>query len=261
MTSGHSCVTGLRPIFTLLILLFLVIPPASQGADATDDARLKALILEVIRENPEVIYESLNTYLKNQRQAQADQELEQSFKNRREFTVPPHSPWQGSSEAPITIVEFTDFQCQYCARGAATLKQLARKYTGKIKIVFRHNPLKFHEQARPAALAAMAAHEQGKFWEYHDLLFQNVQRFSEEIYVELAGQLELDLERFNRMRASESVAQQVDADLQKAQEHKFTGTPMFIVNGIVVHGAKPMDYFSKVIDRLLEEQAAATPES
>lgn len=223
-----------------------------------DDARLKELILDVIRENPQIIYESLDTYLKKQRKAQANQELETSFKNRVAYQFPPHAPWKGVAEAPITIVEFTDFECRFCAKGAGTLKELEKKYAGKIKIVFRHNPLKMHAEALPAAKAAMAAHQQGKFWEYHDLLFANMDRLNNETYLELAGQLELDIDQFNQGRASDAITSQITADQQQATAHKFTGTPMFIVNGVVVQGAKPISYFSTVIDRLLKEPPAGS---
>jgi protein-disulfide isomerase len=218
-----------------------------------DDARLKELILEVIKENPQVIYESLDNYLKNQRKAQAAQELENSFKNRVEYQVPSHAPWKGAADAPITIVEYTDFECTFCAKGAGILKELEKKYPGKLKIVFRHNPLKMHTEALPAAKAAMAAHQQGKFWEYHDLLFENMKHLNEDAFVDLAGNLELDMDQFNAERGSEAIAQQIAADQEQAVAHKFTGTPMFIVNGVVVQGAKPATYFSTVIDRLLTE--------
>ncbi len=245
------------PIGCLAAFLIFVNPTWGQ-TPPMNEAQLKALILEVIRENPQVIYESLDTYLKGQRQAQAEQELENSFNNLVEYKIPPYAPWKGSAEAPITIIEFTDFECSFCAKGAGILNQLVLKYPDKIKIVFRHNPLEMHAQALPAAMAAMAAHQQGKFWEYHDLLFQNMRQLGEETFVALAEQLELDLDRFNLDRTSEAISQQISADSQRAKELKFTGTPMFMINGVVVQGAKPISYFSQVIDRLLKEQAAGS---
>ena len=229
------------------------------GEDITvDKAQLEALVLEIIRENPQVVFQTLNSYLKEQRQAKADQELEASFLKRVPEPIPEHAPWKGAAEAPITIVEYTDFECRFCAQGAGILNQLLAKYPNQLKIVFRHNPLEMHPEARPAAKAAIAAHQQGKFWAYHDLLFKNMQRLSDETYLKLAEELQLDLVQFNRDRASAAIEEQVAADQQRALMHRFTGTPMFIVNGVVVQGAKPLSYFAKVIDRLLSEKSPSS---
>jgi protein-disulfide isomerase len=143
------------------------------------------------------------------------------------------SPIFGKAEAPIAIVEYSDFQCPYCARVTPLLKELHKKYPDKVKLVFKHFPLSFHQAARPAAIASLAAHEQGKFWEMHDALFENQRGLKPDNMAEFAEKAGLDLERFKKdMEAKEAeYAKLVDADFRQGQSVAVRGTPTLYING------------------------------
>ena len=108
------------------------------------------------------------------------------------------SPIKGNPNAPVTVVEFSDFQCPFCARSLPLLKQVADKYPDQVRIVYKHFPLNFHAQARPAAIAAIAAQEQGRFWEYHDVLFENIQKLGTADWDGFAKEAGLDVARFKK---------------------------------------------------------------
>lgn len=218
-----------------------------------DEAAVRKLVLDVIRENPKVIYEVAIDYARQQKEQARRKELERNFSNRIKVSVNPSDPVKGPADAAITIVEFTDFQCPYCARGAGVIDDLFEQYPGKIKLVFKNNPLKFHKLAIPAAKAALAAHQQGKFWPFYDLLFDNSKELTTELFITIAEQMGLDMQRFSLDCASDQIAAQITADRQQAIAHGFTATPTFVVNGVVVVGSQRLDYFKTVVNRLLSE--------
>lgn len=140
------------------------------------------------------------------------------------------SPLRGSAEAPVTMVIFTDFQCPYCIKLVPLLDQVMEKYKGKIKLVFKNMPLQFHEMAEPAARAALAANEQGKFWEFHDKLF-TVEQLKPEAITTVATSLGLDMARFNTDMQSPMIRQKLNKDMLDAQKAGVTGTPTLYING------------------------------
>lgn len=164
------------------------------------------------------------------------------------------SPVRGPEEAPVTIVEFSDFECPFCRRVTPTLEKIREQYPERVKIAFKHLPLSMHRRARPAHLASEAAHRQGRFWEMHDKIFANPRDLSEEAYVRYAEEIGLDVERFKADMASEDVADAVDADLRVASSLGVTGTPGFFVNGRFLRGAQPYESFKRLIDDELAEQ-------
>jgi len=171
--------------------------------------------------------------------------------NRRYSINTQGSPTKGNANAKLAIVEFSDFQCPFCRRVEPTLDQIAHEYGDKVRIVFKHMPLEMHPKAAAAHLAAEAAHQQGKFWEMHDLIFGNQEAMSPEKYVEYAKQLNLDVDRFQKDVASAQVKARIDADEQEAQKLGVTGTPSFFVNGRFLSGAQPFDAFKQLIDQEL----------
>lgn len=183
-------------------------------------------------------------------------EVEQQFKNPAKIDLN-GSPVKGPNNAKITIVEFSDFQCPYCRRGYETMEQVAKMYPNDVKIAFKHFPLPFHNEAEPAAKAAWAAQQQGKFWEYHEELFKNQDKLGAEYYVQLASSLKLDVEKFKRDMASEAAAKQVKADTEIGQKNGIQGTPGFFVNGVAVKGAYPAEHFKGIIERWLKGAAPA----
>jgi protein-disulfide isomerase len=165
------------------------------------------------------------------------------------------APIKGSSDAPVTIVEFSDFQCPFCSRfHSDTLPQIENEYikTGKVQFAYMHFPLDtIHPQATPAALASECANEQGKFWEYHNLIFQNQQSLGDAGYKAWAQQLSLDTQKFDECYASQKYIGKVRGDLQKGSAAGIQGTPGFLVNGQLVSGAQPFSVFKQVIDAAL----------
>ncbi len=163
----------------------------------------------------------------------------------------------GKPDAPITVVEFSDFQCPYCSRGGETVKQLQKKYPNDVKVVFKHFPLAFHKEAKSASIAAMAAGEQGKFWEMHDLLFQNQKQMKgadmKELTTGFAKQLGLDVAKFQKDFDKPEFGQTVDADMKLGSSLGVRGTPHFFVNGERVSGAQPITKFEEIVKKQLGE--------
>jgi predicted DsbA family dithiol-disulfide isomerase/predicted RNA-binding protein with TRAM domain len=159
-----------------------------------------------------------------------------------------HLSYASQLDAKVAIVEFSDFQCPFCSRVGPTLTRINQEYPEDVKVVFKHLPLSFHNKAMGAAQAAEAAGKQGKFWEMHDLLFQNQRALSDEKYLEWAGQLSLDVEKFNKDMASAEVKNQIESDKREASKLGVTGTPGFFINGRFLSGARPFDSFKTIID-------------
>lgn len=163
---------------------------------------------------------------------------------------------RGAEDAPVVIVEFGDFECPFCRRAAETITTLLGEYDGRIRFVWRHNPLDFHADARPAARGAIAAGEQGMFWEYHDRLFAQPNALSEADLERHATELGLDLPRWRAAFDDPATAARVDADIQAALDVWARGTPQFFVNGRRLMGAQPIAEFRAVIDDALAEADA-----
>ena len=163
------------------------------------------------------------------------------------------SPTVGPEDAKVTIVEFSDFQCPFCARVNPTLTQIQDEYGDQVRIVFKHLPLAFHDKAPAAHAASEAAHRQGKFWEMHDKIFANQREISEENYVIWAGEIGLDVEQFKKDSASAQVKGKVSSDLTEASKLGVSGTPGFFINGRFTAGAKPFSSFKVMIDEELQD--------
>ena len=161
------------------------------------------------------------------------------------------APSKGAPDAKVTLVEFSDFQCPYCARVGPTLERVQQEYGGDVNIVFKHLPLGMHPKAPAAHAAAEAAHRQGRFWEMHDRIFGNQRDMSPERYEEYAQQLGLDLERYRADVASSEVRSRVSADAAEAGRLGVTGTPAFFINGRFLSGAQPYGSFQRVIEEEL----------
>lgn len=174
----------------------------------------------------------------------------------RHDVATPGTP-RGKPDAPVTIVEFSDFQCPFCLRATSVMQELLARYPEQLRIYYRHLPLPNHPRARDAAIAAVCAERQGRFWEYHDQLFADPGAMSEADLRTRAEALELDLAAFDACRASEQAAARVDADMAAADALGVSGTPVFFVNGIRLTGAQPAEKFTTLID---EELAAARTE-
>lgn len=163
-------------------------------------------------------------------------------------------PTIGSPDAPVTIVEFSEFECPYCARYVQeTFPQIDEVYiqTGKVKYVFRHFPLSFHEHAQKAAEASACAEEQGMFWEYHDVLFAHQNALDVASLKQHAEDLGLDVAKFNACLDSGAMAERVQKDASDGASLGVSGTPSFFINGIALSGARPFSSFQDIIEEEL----------
>ena len=162
-----------------------------------------------------------------------------------------HSPVRGAARAAATVIVFSDYQCPYCAKAEKTIRALEERYGSDLRIVFKNLALPMHADARLAAKAGLAADRQGKFWEYHDALFEHqveLDRASLERYAEDLG---LDMRRFRADLDSESVEAQLAEDAAEADRLGVRGTPTFFVNGRRITGAQPLDVFRGYVDAAL----------
>lgn len=163
---------------------------------------------------------------------------------------------KGDANAPVTIVEFSDFECPFCSRYAKEIyPKIIAKYveTGKVKYVFRDFPLSFHQNARKAAEAAECAGEQGKYWEMHDRLFSEGVSGSVPSFKEYAKELGLNRGEFNECLDSGKMGPEVNKDFTDGQKSGVRGTPAFFINGELVSGAQPFENFEKIIEAKLTE--------
>lgn len=162
----------------------------------------------------------------------------------------------GPAGAPITIIEFSDFQCPFCGRVNPALTKARETYGDKIRIVFRQFPLNIHPQAPKAAEAALCANEQGKFWEMHDALFADQQKLAVPDLKAKAAALGVDAARFDACLDGNSMAAQVAKDLEDGQKAGVSGTPALFINGRFINGAVPYEELAKVIDDELARKGA-----
>lgn len=146
------------------------------------------------------------------------------------------SPFLGKKDAPISLVVFSDFQCPFCSKVQPLLDEVLEKNPDNLKVVFKHLPLQMHKQARPAALAAIAADEQGKFWQMHDKLFASSKNLSQENIEKAAKEIGLDMEKFKKDLASPTVQEKLKKDMIDAGKAGVSGTPTLFINGRQVKG-------------------------
>jgi protein-disulfide isomerase len=165
------------------------------------------------------------------------------------------APTRGNERASVTIVEWSDFQCPFCNRVSPTLAQIQEEYGDQVRFAFKHMPLSIHPQAAGAHAAAEAAHRQGKFWEMHDLIFQNQRDLQVSTLEGYATSIGLDMDQYRRDVKAEDVVGRIDEDLRQAQKLGVTGTPSFFINGRFLSGAQPFANFKRYIDEALEKSS------
>lgn len=191
---------------------------------------------------------------KKQRQAQREEE----FKNPKKPNIDLNRAIIGSKNAPITIVEYSDFQCPYCSRGYKTMKEVKEKYGDKVRIVYKHLPLQFHPLAMPAAkyFEAIALQDKKKAYLFHDQVFENQKKLSslkEKFLEDIAKGLKVNMVKLKKDMESDVVKKRIADDTAEAKKFGITGTPGFLVNGVSIKGAYPTAEFVKVIGRLLPD--------
>ena len=221
---------------------------ASAGGSFNQQARLDSLEknFNQLKEDFDVIVYALDKRGISLDQARAEMEADNKV-----WDIPDdNSPIFGNTKDPkLTIVEFTEFQCPYCSRIAPVMKELNQKYPDKIKFVYKHFPLSFHSNAKAAAAASIAAHKQGKFWEFRYALAPHSRELSDSTYLAVAKEIGLDVEKFKKEMALDSAMEaRIDKDFQLGVQVGVQGTPNFYING------KRQDRFSAdLVEKMLKE--------
>ena len=169
------------------------------------------------------------------------------------------APAKGVATAPVTIAEFAEFQCPFCENVTPVLQQIEERYKDRVRFVWKHLPLvSIHSHAMDASVAAEAARNQGKFWEYHDKLFANQKQLGPDDLRRYAQELGLDLARFDQDRQNPELKTKVLDDMAEATQLGVRSTPTFFINGRLVSGAMPFETFSTIIDEELAKQNKRT---
>lgn len=249
------------------VLAVLTVLPASaavptreelkQALDKNPDLVLQALKKVDKAQFFQLIIDSQNDF--RQKQAEMEQrresdEREAAFKNPHKPALDSKTRFRGDKTAPITIVEYSDFECPFCARGYQLVEALRQKYGAKIRFVFKHLPLvNMHPKAMPAAqwMEAVALQSPEKSWEFHDKLFQNQDKLGDEFFRATAKELGIDVAKAEKDLNSKAVTEKIEADIKEAKSFRFDGTPGYLINGVPLRGAGPPEAFESIISRFL----------
>lgn len=218
------------------------------------------IITEAIEANPNKFIDALNNAVKaaqegegKRREEEEKKALEESFNNPLQADLSGYE-YRGTKDAPITLVEYSDFECPFCSRGFGTVMELMKKYEGKIRFAYKHLPLSFHPQAMPAAQYYEAIRMQSpeKAWKFHDAVYSNQRALQNgEKFLEAeAKKVGADMAKLKKDVKSEAVQKRIDADMAEAAKFGFQGTPGFLLNGIPVKGAYPTSHFDGLIEEL-----------
>jgi protein-disulfide isomerase len=195
--------------------------------------------------------------IRNYLAAEREGEVQQGLREQAAVTIrlePPRmeiaadGPSKGPENARVTIIGFSDFQCPYCRQALTALKEVLEKYPDDVRLVFRNFAIRSHRRAYAAAEAALCAAEQERFWPYHDMLFANPRALEDEDLLRYAEELGLEAARFEQCVADGEYRGQVEAETHEARSMGISGTPAFLINGLLLSGARPAEDFYRVID-------------
>ncbi len=213
-------------------------------ADQLSEERVKELILETIRKNPEVIREAITQLQKQEEQTQASQIKSILSKKRELIERDPNAPVLGNPSGSVTVVEFFDYNCPYCKRAASDIKKLTED-DKNIRLVYREFPI-LGEGSVFAARAALASRNQGKYEAMHSALM-SLKRAEEKSVLEAAGELGLDLEKLKADMKAPDVEKHIAVSMELAQALGINGTPSFIIGDAFVPGAVPLSELQKLV--------------
>lgn len=252
---------------TLLAGTFALVqcaPSAKQLKEAVE--KDPSIMFVAIEKDPEKFIEVVNKAAqeaqKKQQEKMADDEKKQrdtEYANPLKPEIDETRVIFGKKDAPITIVEYSDFECPYCSRGYQTVKQVKAEYGDKVRVLFKHLPLDFHPMAEPAAryYEALSLQDHAKAEKFHDKVFegQNELKTGKEAFLKkVAKELGANMAKLEKDLKDETVSKRIQADMAEAQKFGIRGTPGFIVNGISLRGALPFNEFKDVIDKHLAKK-------
>ena len=255
-----------------LIVLFVIVLGAMGGLglyvkNVTESGKKisKEDLKKAIDEDPHYFAESFKSVMlslqkkENEKRRKAElQKMDAFFKNPLKPGLKGEE-FLGPKDAPITLVEYSDFECPYCSRSAETVKSLLKKYPGKIKFIYKHLPLKFHKNAMVAAQYFEAAllQDKEKAFDYHFKIFESQRTFTKggiKFLLKLAKELGFDIAKLTKEANSGKVLLKIKAHVDEATKFDISGTPGFLINGVPIKGAYPIEYFDHVIKKILEKK-------
>lgn len=234
-------------------------------------ASCSKMVEDTIKNNPELVFKAIeanpkaffDTVQKAQMEAQKtarvdaekeqEQQLEEEFKNPKKPSVDAKRAFVGPADAKVTIVEYSDFQCPFCSRAANTMEEVMKKYGKDVRLLYKHLP--FKPNAEPAAryYEAIALQDTAKAKKFHDILYANQKKIYEgEAYLKkVVKEVGADQSKIDSTKDSKEVTDRINSDKAEAEKFQISGTPGFIVNGVTVKGAYPLEHFVKIIDKHL----------
>ncbi len=163
-------------------------------------------------------------------------------------------PTVGPADAPITIIQFAEYQCPYCGKARESLDRVEKQYEGKVRLVFRDFPLDFHPRAVPAAVAANCAGKQDKYWPVHNAIMKDQQSLADADLLAIAKTAGVDIASWEECRKDPAMEAEVAKDLDDGRKAGVSGTPAFFINGIFINGAQPFEKFKAIIDAELKRK-------
>ena len=238
-------------------------PSAKQLKEAIE--KDPSIVFVAIEKDPGKFIEVVNKAAQDAQKVSAEKAQEEEKKARDEEFKNPLKPELeagrvifGNKDAPITIFEYSDFQCPYCSRGYQTIREVRKEYGDKVRIVFKHLPLDFHPMAMPAAkyFEAIAKQSHEKAEKFHDMVFENqgmLKDKGEAYFKEVAKKVGADVKKVEADIKDEAIAKKIATDMEEARKFNMSGTPGFVINGVSLRGAYPFPEFKKIIDQHLKK--------
>lgn len=256
---------NLRNLFSGLAVAALLITGCAPNSKQLKEAIEKdpSIVFAAIEKDPEKFIEVVNKAARSAQEKGAEkaqqeegQKRDEEFKNPLKPEIDETRAILGPKNAPVTIVEYSDFECPYCSRGYQTINEVKKAYGDQVRIVFKHLPLDFHPKAMPAAkyFEAIARQSSDMAYKWHNLIFegQNDLRSKGEAFMkESAKKVGADLKKLEKDLADPKLMDRINADIEEAKKFGISGTPGFIINGVSLRGAYPFPEFKSIIDRHL----------
>ncbi|MDH5784946.1 MAG: thioredoxin domain-containing protein [Chromatiales bacterium] len=254
--------------------LLLGLSSVSQAANLKDEIR------QILKENPDIIYEVIREnpveFIKTaqiaaqqaeqqaaiEKRIQEQKEVEAAFANPLKPEIRKEEAIRGTKGAPLTLIEYSDFECPFCQRAAHTVDELMKKYDGKIQFIYKHLPLDFHEGAMPASqyYEALRMQDEKLAFAFHDEIFKDISKLKAgEPYIkEVAQKVGANMKKLEKTLKDrgDEINTRIQQDIAEAQKFRMTGTPGFVLNGVPLRGAHPISSFERIIDELKKRKLA-----
>ncbi len=251
---------------------FFIVVGCFALASCMSDSQLKDKVTKVLKENPQIVIDSIKENpadyimaiqdaaknaqgeLAKKREEAEKKKLEATYDNPLTPEIRSDESFRGPKNAPLTLVEYSDFECPFCARGFNTVMELLKKYGNNIRFVYKHLPLSFHKQAMASSqyYEALRLQNPELAFKFHDELYKNQSKIKsgEKFFKSVAKKIGANMSKLQKDIKSKAVQERIDADLKEAAKFGMQGTPGFILNGVPVKGAYPTSHFVGIVEEL-----------